>query len=94
MIIGKNHKGTLLTIVDRKTGFVIIENVGSKKADIVARATVNALDPFKEFTHTITNDNGKEFALHEKFAKNFRRMFSLLILIHPGKEALMNIPIN
>ena len=72
LIIGKNHKGSFLTIVDRKTGFVIIENVGTKKADVVAKATVNALAPFKEFTHTITNDNGKEFALHEKVAKKLQ----------------------
>ena len=32
LIIGANHKGALLTIVDRKTSFVLIEPLKSKGA--------------------------------------------------------------
>lgn len=69
LIIGKDHKGALLTIVDRLSGFVLIEDVRSKNMKAVKKATINALAPFKEHLHTITNDNGKEFAMHKEIAK-------------------------
>jgi IS30 family transposase len=68
LIIGKDHQGALLTIVDRFSSFLIVENVGSKKADLVTKMTIRALAPHKEWVKTITNDNGKEFAGHKKLA--------------------------
>jgi IS30 family transposase len=68
LIIGANHKGALLTIVDRKTSFVLIEPLKSKGAEEVTKALYNALIPYKQWTKTITSDNGKEFALHEQIA--------------------------
>jgi len=69
LIIGKGHKGALLTIVDRYSGMVLVENVGGKRKDAVKKATINALAPFRAHVHTITNDNGKEFAEHLAIAK-------------------------
>ena len=69
LIIGANHKGALLTIVDRKTSFVLIEPLKSKGAVEVTKAIYNALIPYKKWAKTITSDNGKEFALHEKIAQ-------------------------
>ena len=69
LIIGKDHQGALLTIVDRFSSFLLVENVGGKKADIVTRMTIRALAPHKEWVKTITNDNGKEFAGHKTLAK-------------------------
>jgi IS30 family transposase len=68
LIIGANHKGALLTIVDRKTSFVLIEPLKSKGASEVTKAVYNALIPYKKWAQTITSDNGKEFALHEQIA--------------------------
>ena len=68
LIIGANHKGALITIVDRKTSFVLIEPLKSKGAAEVTKALYNALIPYKKWTQTITSDNGKEFALHEQIA--------------------------
>lgn len=69
LIIGKDHRGALLTIVDRHSSFLLIEDVKGKKADVVTKMTINALAPHKEWVNTITNDNGKEFAGHKKLAK-------------------------
>ena len=69
LIIGKNHKGALLTIIDRYSSFVFIEDVKNKEAGNVAKMTINALAPHKKWVHTITNDNGKEFTRHQKVAK-------------------------
>lgn len=67
-VIGKNHKGALLTINDRCTGLVWIRKLAGKEAKSLAAETIKALRPFKQRIHTITADNGKEFALHEQIA--------------------------
>ncbi len=72
LIIGKGHQGALLTIVDRHSCFVLIEDVGGKSKQAVKRATINALAPFKEHVHTITNDNGKEFSEHRAIAEKLQ----------------------
>ena len=68
-VIGKNHKGALLTINDRVTSLVWIQLLSGKEADPVTEKTINALMPIKDMLHTITADNGKEFAGHEKIAE-------------------------
>jgi transposase, IS30 family len=65
-VIGKNHQGALVTIVDRVSKLTLIKKVASKHADIVAEATITLLRPYLDKTLTITADNGKEFAGHEK----------------------------
>lgn len=69
-IIGKNHKGALLTINDRVTGLVWIRLLSGKEADPLTKAAIAALMPFKNQIHTITADNGKEFSYHEKIASS------------------------
>ncbi len=68
-IIGKNHKGAIVTINDRMTGFSWSEQLDDKGADNVADAIIRMLLPFKGHLHTLTFDNGREFAHHEKVAK-------------------------
>jgi transposase, IS30 family len=65
-VIGKNHQGALVTIVDRVSKLSLIKKVASKHADIVTEATITLLRPYLDKTLTITADNGKEFAGHEK----------------------------
>lgn len=65
LVIGANHKGALVTINERKTGFTKVQRVKSKNSKAVAKAIIRALLPIKEYCHTITSDNGKEFADHE-----------------------------
>jgi len=64
-IIGKNHKGALLTINERVSGLVLIEKLNGKYASELALKTIEILTPFMEWMKTITADNGKEFAGHE-----------------------------
>jgi IS30 family transposase len=68
-VIGKNHQGALVTIVDRVSKFTLIKKVDSKEASVVTEATLALLKPYQEKTLTITADNGKEFADHEHIAK-------------------------
>ncbi len=62
LVIGKNHKQALVTVVDRKSKFTIIKKVEHKKASIIKDALIEMILPIKQWTHTITSDNGKEFA--------------------------------
>jgi len=68
-VIGKNHKQALVTIVERKTKFMVMKKVENKTAELVAAATIELLRPYKDRVLTITADNGKEFAHHEKVAR-------------------------
>lgn len=68
-IIGKGHKGALLTLVDRKTLYTIIVPLRGKNAEKLRLAAIEALTPLKERVLTVTFDNGKEFAEHEQMAK-------------------------
>lgn len=68
-IIGKRHKGALVTAVERKTKFTCIKHVADKKADTVTQALIDILSPYKNRVLTITVDNGKEFACHQKIAQ-------------------------
>ena len=65
-VIGKDYKGALVTVVDRKSKFVLIKNVPSKEAQVVTDALIEMIQPIKAITKTITSDNGKEFAYHKQ----------------------------
>lgn len=67
-IIGKNHKGAILTINDRLTSKVWIKKLSGKDARELADKTIETLLPYKNMIKTITADNGKEFAEHLKIA--------------------------
>ena len=65
LIIGANHKGGLLSMNDRTTGKVKIRKIEGKNSKQIARLIVSALRKEKGRIHTITSDNGREFADHE-----------------------------
>ena len=69
LVIGKHHKHALVTVVDRKSKFTLIQKVSSKKALEVGEALITMMRPIIDKIHTITADNGKEFAKHEAIAK-------------------------
>jgi IS30 family transposase len=69
LVIGKDHKGALLTINDRATGMLQMKRIESKDAEIVKNATIELLQNWKPFLQTITSDNGKEFAKHQTIAE-------------------------
>ena len=74
-IIGKDHKGVIVTLVDRKSKFTLMKIVESKRADVVTRAIIELLYPIRKLVHTITSDNGKEFSYHEQIANKLNIKF-------------------
>lgn len=87
-VIGSNHKGALVTIVDRASKFTLIKKVQSKHADVVTQATIDLLYPLRKLTHTITSDNGKEFAYHEVISKTLDTSFYFANPYHSWERGL------
>jgi IS30 family transposase len=71
-IIGKRHKGVLLSIVERKSKFTLIRKIPKKQADLVVQATVDLMNPYIEKVLTITADNGQEFAHHKDIKEQLK----------------------
>lgn len=68
-IIGKNHVGAIVSLVDRASKYTRIHLVPNKKASVVSAAIVIELKGLRGKTHTLTADNGKEFAGHAGLAR-------------------------
>ncbi|MBR3745412.1 MAG: IS30 family transposase [Selenomonadaceae bacterium] len=61
-ILGQPGKACLLTLVDRKSRFLISRLLAKKNSTLVAQAIVDALK--NETVYSITPDRGKEFSKH------------------------------
>lgn len=60
----------ILTLTERSTNMLLLTRLPhGKKAEGVARAVRRLLLPYKKHVHTITTDNGPEFAEHLKITK-------------------------
>jgi len=70
LIIGKNHNQAILTVNDRASGMLKMKKVESKESEVVTNAIIEILNDWIPYIHTITADNGKEFAGHEMVADN------------------------
>ena len=68
-MMGKNHQGAIVTLVDRKSRYTFARQVNFKKSDLLAQAVIGLLRPHKKRCHTITFDNGNEFADHAFISK-------------------------
>lgn len=74
-MMGRRHPQALVSLVERKTRLALITKVERRTKKQVARAITKLLDPLKEHVHTLTSDNGKEFAEHERLAKQLQAQF-------------------
>ncbi len=66
LVIGKNHKSAIGTIVERKSRYTLIIKLKAKNANEVAKMfseKLNQLNPL--FKKSMTYDNGTEMARHE-----------------------------
>ena len=76
LIVGKDNKGAIVTIVERKTSMLMMKKLKhGKNADGLAKTVIDMLRPYKEYVKSITSDNGTEFARHKKIAKALNTEF-------------------
>lgn len=71
-IVGVRHQGALLTYVAHTSLFTTISKLSRPTAQATHRATVQRLAPLRHHVHTITYDNGKEFAGHRATTQRLR----------------------
>ena len=70
LIIGKDRKTAIGTIVERTTRFAILVPLKNRTAEEVRKAFARELKKLpKELTKTMTHDNGLEMAQHKLFTK-------------------------
>lgn len=66
-IIGKDHKGAIVTNVERSSGFFIASKTKNRSAEEIFSSTVKDFESLpKELRISMTYDNGKEFSEHKK----------------------------
>ena len=71
-VIGRQGTGAIVTLLERKTRTYLIKKVPSKCANVVADAIIDMLQPLAPLVHTITSDNGLEFAEHQRIANTLK----------------------
>lgn len=81
MVISHNSHCALLTLVDRASKRVIIEKIENKTMKSTSSAIIKALK--NQPVHTITFDNGAEFAGHEAIANALK---TKIYFAHPYKS--------
>ena len=70
LIVGKGHMSAMLTLVERKTKYtVIVKLPKNKEAKSLSRAMIQKMAKFKDIFHSLTLDNGLEFADHDRIRK-------------------------
>jgi IS30 family transposase len=67
-VVGKNHQGALVTLVDRKSKLTLIGKVDRYTAEAVKKTIISLMELLPRRNYTLTVDNGKEFASHESVA--------------------------
>jgi IS30 family transposase len=71
-VIGAAGSGAIVTLVDRCSKIALFKKVESNNKELVTKAIVDLLKPYKKKVHTITFDNGREFSGHQTIAKQLK----------------------
>jgi IS30 family transposase len=66
-VVGKNQQGALVSLVERKSRYTLL--------GLVKQAMISLLLPLTDRVHSITSDNGKEFAEHVQIAEALKATF-------------------
>jgi transposase, IS30 family len=74
-IIGAHHREAIVSVVERKSKLCFLKKVRRKTSEAVELALTALLQPVREKCHTITSDNGKEFANHQAIAEGLQAGF-------------------
>lgn len=87
LVIGRGHQGASVTLAERRSRLYLALPIVRKTADLTTRAITSLLAAFKDWTHTITYDNGREFNGHATIAKVLDCQGFLLARTTVGSEA-------
>ena len=68
-VLGPKRRGALLSLVERKSQLLKLTLLPGATAQAAQQAIVRRLRPLRRRVHTITFDNGKEFANHKAIGR-------------------------
>lgn len=74
-VIGPNHKGVLVTLTERTTNYLLMRRVGDKSAEKTRQVIIELLRQSGLPVHTLTSDNGTEFADYAQIARALKADF-------------------
>ena len=87
-IVGAGQKGAILSLVDRVSRYTLLHKLQAARAGPTSRAIITKLRPHSARVHTITADNGKEFALHAHVARRLAADFYFAKPYHAWERGL------
>ena len=73
-------KDVLVTLVERKSKYLLVAKTSSRETKKVCQAICKIVKPMKNIFHTLTVDNGLEFAMHGLISK---KLDSDVFFAHP-----------
>lgn len=74
-IVGKGHQQAIVSLTERKSKLTLLAKVEHATAEAVEAAIARLLLPLSPRVHTITSDNGREFARHQHIASQLQADF-------------------
>lgn len=74
-VMGKDHHNALVSLVERRSRLTLLQPVIPCRAEQVSQVMISLLRPMTDRVHTITTDNGKEFAAHVQIAAALQTSF-------------------
>ena len=87
-IIGARQQGAILSLVDRVSRYTLLHKLHAAQAEPASRAIIAKLRRHSARVHTITADNGKEFALHARVARRLAADFYFAKPYHAWERGL------
>lgn len=87
-ITGKEHKGAIVSMVERHSKLTLLAKVDRKTAQEVEEALTAKLSRIKNYVLTLTADNGKEFANHKIVSEKLDAHFYFARPYHPWERGL------
>jgi transposase, IS30 family len=74
-IVGKAHQQAIVSLTERKSKLTLLAKVEHATAEAVEATISRLLEPLTQRVHTITSDNGREFARHQHIATKLEADF-------------------
>ena len=87
-IIGKDHQQAIVSLVERQSKLTRLAKVERNTEAAVKQAILALLKPLADSVHTITSDNGREFAAHEAIAEALEAEFYFAHPYHSWERGL------
>ncbi len=87
-IVGAEHKGAILSLVERVSKYTLLHKLDHATSEKTGAAIIAKMKRHKKRVHTITSDNGKEFAGHQRVAKKLDAGFYFAKPYHAWERGL------